>query len=173
LKSGSNKLHGNYGYSYETPKLQSDNTTPAYAAAGLLPNPLVSYYDYGLDLGGPILRDKLWYYAAYARQARDSKVLGWTDTRLSKVRGPDGKFYTTVVDPAPNNLKQVSTALVEVVVPDDAEEPHPVRRAADAEVRTAAQRLARPGATASRVRCSPRSTTTTPASPIRVSCKRC
>ena len=109
LKSGSNKLRGNAAYSVESPNLQSSNLTAADAAAGLAPNPLVSYYDYGLDLGGPILKDKLWYYVAYAQQARDSKVLGWTDTRLSPTRGPDGRFYTTVEDPAPNNLKQVST----------------------------------------------------------------
>ena len=42
--------------------------TPEYVAAGLSPNPLVSYYDFGLDLGGPILKDKLWYYVAYAKQ---------------------------------------------------------------------------------------------------------
>jgi hypothetical protein len=110
LKSGSNKMRGNAAYSFESPNLQSSNLTEADAAAGLAPNPLVSYYDYGLDLGGPILKDKLWYYGAYARQARDSKVLGWTDTRLSQTRGPDGRFYTTVADPAPNNLKQVSTS---------------------------------------------------------------
>lgn len=109
LKSGSNKLRGNVAYSMESPRLQASNLTDADIAAGLAPNPLVSYYDYGMDLGGPIIRDKLWYYVAYARQARDSKVLGWTDTRLSPTRGPDGRFYTTVVDPAPNNLKQVST----------------------------------------------------------------
>jgi Carboxypeptidase regulatory-like domain len=109
LKSGSNKLRGNYAYSVESPRLQSSNVTAADRAAGLAPNPLVSYYDFGLDLGGPILKDKLWYYVAYARQARDSKVLGWTDTRLSPTRGPDGKFFTTVQDAAPNNLKQVST----------------------------------------------------------------
>jgi len=114
LKSGSNKLRGNYGYSYESPKLQSNNMTPAYYAAGLAPNPLVSYYDYGLDLGGPIMKDKLWYYGAYARQSRDSKVLGWTDTRLSQTPGADGKYYVTVVDPSPNNLKQVSTRSLKI-----------------------------------------------------------
>jgi len=114
LKSGSNKLKGNYGISYESPKLQSNNMTPEYYAAGLAPNPLVSYYDLGLDLGGPILKDKLWYYAAYARQSRNSKVLGWTDTRLSKTPGPDGKYYTTVVDASPDNLKEVSTKSLKV-----------------------------------------------------------
>ncbi|MGH8265025.1 MAG: hypothetical protein ACRET4_16210, partial [Steroidobacteraceae bacterium] len=88
--------------------------TPAYIAAGLSPNPLVSYYDFGADLGGPILKDKLWYYGAFAKQSRNSKVLGWTDTRLSKTPGADGKFYTTVVDPAPDNVKEVATKSLKI-----------------------------------------------------------
>src|SRR5580692_10191528 len=72
LKSGSNAFHGSARGNYENPKWQANNITPALAAQGLTTtNPIVDpgYYDYLFDLGGRLVRDKLWFYGAYSVQS--------------------------------------------------------------------------------------------------------
>ena len=67
IKSGSNKLSGMYLLAWQDGAFQDDNVTPELRAAGFDPgkNKFTRYNDISLDLGGPILRDKLWFYGAY------------------------------------------------------------------------------------------------------------
>ena len=74
LKSGGNSFHGEYRIDYENPSFQGNNITPALAAPPnnlKFTNPLHSpgYYDYAGDLGGFIVRNKLWFYAGYSLQS--------------------------------------------------------------------------------------------------------
>jgi len=90
LKSGGNDFHGKYEGSYQGPKLQSDNLTDSLRAQGLSDTePLRYHYDVAADLGGRIVRDKLWFYGGFSRQHRQSGLLGF-------VSGPgaDGKYLT-------------------------------------------------------------------------------
>ena len=90
LKSGSNQFHGSYRVSYENRGFESDNMTPALRAQGLSATaPLKYYYEVGADLGGRIIRDKLWFYVATNRQRRTSNLLGFATGP-----GPDGKYLT-------------------------------------------------------------------------------
>jgi len=60
-------------------KLQSNNIPkddPKYASVGS-GNPLDYFYEYGGDVGGPILRDKLWFYGAFRRTAINTYVIGY------------------------------------------------------------------------------------------------
>jgi hypothetical protein len=83
LKSGSNQFHGSYSGSAQRPELQSSNFTPRLRAQGISETPpLRYYYDAAGDLGGRIIRDKLWFYAAMSKQKRVSGILGF-------VSGPD------------------------------------------------------------------------------------
>ena len=64
-KSGGNEFHGDvFGY-YDNDSLQCD------AEAGRLDRRHASHgftrEDYGLDLGGYVIKDKLWFFAAYDR----------------------------------------------------------------------------------------------------------
>lgn len=71
LKSGSNTFHGSVRGSYENPKWQGNNITPALAAQGITnTNPIVDpgYYEDLVDLGGRLIRDKVWFYSAYSNQ---------------------------------------------------------------------------------------------------------
>ncbi len=65
-KTGGNTLHGSAFYSGSGKNLQADNTEgiPGLAA----PTPLTKIYDLNGAIGGPILRDKLWYFATARTQ---------------------------------------------------------------------------------------------------------
>ena len=77
------------------------------------PVELKNYYDVGADLGGPVARDRLWFYTAFARQQRTVYPLGFTTRDLSKTRGNDGKFYM-FDDVATSQAVRVRTATVKM-----------------------------------------------------------
>src|SRR4029078_6493859 len=109
MKSGGNQFHGTYQASGEWPKLQSYSLNRALQAQGLTAtSPLKNFYDISADLGGRIIRDKLWFYTAYGRQAKSEGVVGFAASP-----GADGK-YLTADDPLADfetSLAQVSAKL--------------------------------------------------------------
>src|SRR2546428_3112974 len=106
LKSGGNNFHGAYSGAFETPRLQADNLNDSLRAQGLTAtSPLKNFYDVSADLGGRIVRDKLWFYGAYGRQGKKEGVLGFASGP-----GADGK-YLTADDPLADfetSLEQLS-----------------------------------------------------------------
>ena len=71
LKSGTNTPHGSTRIYYENESMQANNL-PADLAASLggvtgKGNRMDEYKDYGFELGGPILRDRLWAWGAYGK----------------------------------------------------------------------------------------------------------
>jgi hypothetical protein len=110
LKSGSNSVKGNYQLSYENPAMQANNIDDRLRAQGItVTEPLEYYYDFGVDLGGPIVRDKLWYYGAFSRQQRLGTQLGFNQRELSRERGPDGRFFIFNDDQIATAMKRVQT----------------------------------------------------------------
>ena len=109
MKSGGNTFHGTYQASAESPKLQADNLDNALRAQGLTAtSPLKTFYDVSGDLGGRIVRDKLWFYGAYGRQAKKEGLVGFASGP-----GADGK-YLTADDPLADfetSLEQYSLKL--------------------------------------------------------------
>jgi hypothetical protein len=96
LKSGGNEFHGTYLGQFQTPGLQSDNLDAALRAQGLSQTaPLKSYYSVSGDLGGRIVRDKLWFYASLSRQKKNQGMLGFVSSP-----GPDGVYLTGDEPPA-------------------------------------------------------------------------
>jgi carboxypeptidase family protein len=80
LKSGSNTFHGNYRGAYENPKWQNNNVTPELSAQGIrTTNPITDpgFYEYVFDLGGRVVKDKLWFYGAFSNQAVDQGQVGF------------------------------------------------------------------------------------------------
>jgi len=64
-KSGGNEFHGDvFGY-YNANSLQADNRHPDENLYGT--NLGFSQYDWGLDAGGYILKDRIWFFGAYDR----------------------------------------------------------------------------------------------------------
>lgn len=109
MKSGGNTFHGTYQGAVESPRFQGDNLDEALRAQGLTAtSPLKNFYDVSADLGGRIIRDRLWFYTAYGRQAKKEGVLGFASGP-----GPDG-VYLTADDPlgtAETTLSQLSLKL--------------------------------------------------------------
>lgn len=90
IKSGANQFHGSYIASFQRPELQGSNLSESLRAQGLSDTePLRHLYDVSADLGGRLVRDKLWFYGAFVRQDKLAGVVGFASGP-----GPDGKYLT-------------------------------------------------------------------------------
>jgi hypothetical protein len=90
IKSGSNQFHGSYLVEGQRPELQSGNLSDSLRAQGLTnTEPLRHLYDISADLGGRLIRDKLWFYTAFNRQDKVQGVVGFASGP-----GPDGRYLT-------------------------------------------------------------------------------
>jgi hypothetical protein len=111
VKSGGNDFHGNYRLAIQHRSMNSNNIDDALRKQGLTtPDAVRWYYDLTGDLGGRLVRDKLWFYGSVRHVADDRTVAG-----SSQDAGADG-MYGTLDDPvghAPahtnNNSIKVST----------------------------------------------------------------
>jgi hypothetical protein len=64
-KSGGNTMHGSLFASGTGAKLQADNLTPSLMAQGVrAATPLTKVYDVSGTIGGPIRKDRAWYFIA-------------------------------------------------------------------------------------------------------------
>ena len=94
-KSGGNQFHGRYTGLFQHDRFQSDNIDDALRAQGISTgNATVYFNDFSADLGGRVVRDKLWFYTAY-RDYRNKT----TRTGYASGPGPDGVYLT--VDDVP------------------------------------------------------------------------
>jgi len=94
-KRGTNTFHGGGRFFFTHDDLQSSNLPDALVADSRLENPDGSFRDkadniqqigdYGFDLGGPIVRDKLWFYGSWGKQ----------DVRLVRLNGTADKTLLT------------------------------------------------------------------------------
>ena len=63
-RSGGNTTGGSLFASGSGARLQDVNLTPALAAQGIMAAPFSKVYDVSARLGGPILRDRVWYFVS-------------------------------------------------------------------------------------------------------------
>jgi len=90
VKSGGNQFHGRYELQGENERLQSNNLTPALIAQGItVGDGMLSNLELSGDLGGRIVKDKLWFYGGGRYQSANTSVLGF-----STARGADGIYGT-------------------------------------------------------------------------------
>ncbi len=90
MKSGGNAFHGAYRASWQPGELQASNLNAELRAQGIgAPPQLKKFYDVAADLGGRIIRDKLWFYGGYAKQTKEEGTLGFAASP-----GPDGQYLT-------------------------------------------------------------------------------
>jgi hypothetical protein len=89
-KSGGNTFHGGGEAAYTSHRFESNNVSDALRAQGITSgNPLVSRGDLGGDLGGRIVRDKLWFYGAARYRPNRNYLL-----QVFKPDGTQGDAYT-------------------------------------------------------------------------------
>ncbi len=65
IKSGGNQFHSLVNQTYEPGSFVTDNATAADQARGGQANPNLLFWENHDDLGGPIVKDKLWFYGAF------------------------------------------------------------------------------------------------------------
>ena len=76
IKSGGNTFKGLENFTYENGSWVGDNNTDALRAKGFTGNPNLLFYEGHADLGGPIARDKAWFYVAANTFKIDKAVSG-------------------------------------------------------------------------------------------------
>ena len=65
IKSGGNKFSGLENVAYEPGSFVGNNIDDTTSARGFTGQPNLLFHEEHADLGGPIIHDKLWFYAAY------------------------------------------------------------------------------------------------------------
>lgn len=76
-KTGSNVFQGGASLFYANNAMQSDNFTPELQAAGLAsPGELLDLWDVDGSLGGPVMRDRLWFFFVARNQGNSMSVPG-------------------------------------------------------------------------------------------------
>ncbi len=106
IKSGSNKFSGMYLGAWQDGAFQGNNVTPELRAQGYDPgtNKFTRYNDVSLDLGGPILRDKLWFYGAYGYNYSGLFIPGFIEERT----GEQVEYFTRLDNPTIKLTYQMS-----------------------------------------------------------------
>lgn len=106
VKSGSNTWRGLGSANYQSGDLQSDNISDDLLARGYAPgvNKFTKLVDYYGEVGGPILRDRLWFYASHRDASSGNFIPGFI--RLSDREQVE--FYTKLQDPTGKVTYQLS-----------------------------------------------------------------
>ena len=76
VKSGGNDFSGLQSGAWNPASLIADNLDSELEARDGTPSPVLQFYEFHLDLGGPIVRDKAWFYAAYNNFYIDTAISG-------------------------------------------------------------------------------------------------
>ena len=106
VKSGSNTFKGLGSANYQSGELQSNNITPELLAKGYAPgvNKFTSLKDYYGEVGGPIIRDRLWFYASHRDASSGNFIPGF----ISLADRQQVEFYTKLQDPTAKITYQIS-----------------------------------------------------------------
>lgn len=80
VKSGGNEFHGRYTSLTQHHRLQSSNIDAALRAQGITSGDEVDFYhEFSGDLGGRIIRNRLWFYGAFRDVRNERTVPGYVD----------------------------------------------------------------------------------------------
>ena len=106
VKSGGNKFSGAYLLAWQDGAFQGDNVTDSLRQQGFDPgnNKFTRYNDVSLDLGGPIVRDKLWFYAAYGYNYAGLMIPGFISTKTNE----QVEYFTRLDNPTLKLTYQLS-----------------------------------------------------------------
>jgi hypothetical protein len=75
-KRGTNDWKGLTRYFYASDRWQSDNTPAEARAQGLQSNRTALLRDYGIETGGPVIKDRLWAWGAWGRNDISLDLIG-------------------------------------------------------------------------------------------------
>jgi len=90
IKTGSNDLKGEVYFDWEDNSFQGNNVTPALEDRGITAgDKFVRYNDFNFQLGGPLKKDKLWWFYSQRDQFASLR------TELRQNDGTPGGLFTT------------------------------------------------------------------------------
>jgi hypothetical protein len=97
IKSGGNQFHGSALGNLQKGAFQSDNVSDELKAMGYVPgkNKFTKLYEINGDVGGPIMKDKLWFYTAFSYQYSGLFLPGF----ISDKTGEQVEFFTSLHNP--------------------------------------------------------------------------
>jgi hypothetical protein len=89
IKSGGNQFRGDFYIDYQNENLQGDNIDDELRNLGIgSGTKMLKYYDTNIGAGGPIKRDKFWYFGSYRDQNTSTTVLGFPADNPSEFAFP-------------------------------------------------------------------------------------
>lgn len=107
IRSGGNQFRGDLYFDYENEHLQGDNVDDRLKNLGIgTGTKILKYYDPNLAVGGPIKRDKLWYFGSFRNQQTATTVLGFPVENPSDFEFPtrlQNGTYKLTYQLSPNN----------------------------------------------------------------------
>jgi hypothetical protein len=94
IKSGSNDFHGTTYMDWEDDSFQSDNIGEDLLAQGFKPssNKFTRFNEFNFDIGGPIIRDKFWFYVSWGDMYSGLLIPGF----ISLETGQPQTFFTSL-----------------------------------------------------------------------------
>ncbi len=93
IKSGGNSFSGLENVVYEGKSFVGDNIDDATAARGFTGQPNLKFWEGHVELGGPIMTDRAWFYAAYNHFKIDKAISG-VDQSIATDLGLFNNFTT-------------------------------------------------------------------------------
>ena len=82
IKSGGNQFHGLLFADWEPLRLQSDNLTPDLIAQGAKnANSIARYRAFHADVGGPVIKDKIWWFWGMRNINSDLNLIGFNNAQ--------------------------------------------------------------------------------------------
>jgi hypothetical protein len=107
IKSGSNQFHGNASINYEKGSFQSNNVDQALLDRGFTAgsNKFTRLTNLYGDIGGPIMRDKLWFYFSYLDGYQGNFIPGYIGIESGK---PE-VFYSKLQNPTAKLTYQMTS----------------------------------------------------------------
>jgi hypothetical protein len=106
VKSGGNQFHGSGSAMYQDGAWQSDNIDQDLLDRGYSPgvNKMTKYQDFYGEIGGPILRDRLWFYASHRDGYQGSFIPGFITLETME----QAEFYTKLQNPTGKITYQIT-----------------------------------------------------------------
>ncbi len=107
LKSGSNSFHGNMSTDYEGSSFQGTNVDAnllqrGYSAGS---SKFTKYYNIYGDIGGRIIRDKLWFYGALTDGYQGTFIPGFISLKTNQ----QAEYFTKIIDPTAKLTYQLTS----------------------------------------------------------------
>jgi hypothetical protein len=84
-KQGGNTFSGSVFFNFANSSFQGENISVEQAATGLTPSSLEKLWDVNPSFGGPIVRDRLWFFGSFRHQGNRQRVNMFTNANAGDV----------------------------------------------------------------------------------------